>query len=906
MRPFVVLLFSAVAAFAGDFHTAQAARLVIGQPTFVAQDEGASAKLLGGVGGLAYANDMLFVTDANRVGATPMNHRVLMFKNLSQQLPGPTDLLTQGERCNVCKGTADVVLGQDNFADVDLDLKANRFRVPTAVATDGKIVAIADTDNNRVLIWNSIPTSNGQAADVVLGQSSFTTNSISRTPNNKSLRGPQGVWIQNGKLFVADTQAHRVLIWNKIPTSSGAAADVVVGQPDFNTALDQDLTKQPATPSASTLLNPVSVTSDGTRMYVADLAHNRVLIWNSIPTTNGAAADVVIGQPDFTTMVSNNSEALCESNGTDEDTGDLLYPARCARTLDFPRYALSDGKRLFIADGGNDRVLIFNSVPTTNAPTPDVILGQFDPQGNQVSDSANDLFRAATDVIRTPISLAWDGSTNLYVTDTFNRRVLVFTVGDQELPYSAVRNSASREVHAVGAITFSGDITEDDKITITISRESDSIENAYVYKVKEDDDIEKIIDEFVSLINTTNADGDPLVLATPNKVLLQIVLTAREPGEPGNNVTIETKVSTDATISVAASGSELTGGMNAAQIAPGTLVTILGDNLSDETAAAPAGATTLPTKLGGVKVYVDGMDAPLLYVSPGQINAQIPWETNYETTSVSVYVRTERKDGRVTVTTPTGVPIIAQNPGIFAEEGDDPRPGVVLHGSNYATGTVSVDGSVTPGETGTITIEDRTYTYVSQAGDTLEKVRDAYIKLLSFDPRVVAYQAGVFTRIRLRARVPGPEGNGIKYSASGADSGSVILTATTSELCCANKAYARVTSDNPALPGETIIVYATGLGLVEPEEINTSLVTGSQYTGPLYNKPLEFVSSLAAAKTANVLYAGLKPGTIGIYEVHLELNSDIPTNPKTQLTIAQSYYVSNIIAFPVVNQKPSN
>jgi hypothetical protein len=904
MRPFVVLLLAAVAASAGDFYTGQAARLVIGQPTFVAQDDGASDKLLGAVGGLAFANDTLFVTDANRVGATPLNHRVLVFKNMSQQLPAPTDLLTQGERCNVCKGTANVVLGQDDFQSVDLDLKNNRFRLPTAVASDGKIVAVADTDNNRILIWNSIPTSNGQPADVVVGQDNFITNGISKVPTNKSLRGPQGVWIQDGKLFVADTQAHRVLIWNKIPTSNGAAADVVVGQPNFTTAIEQDLTRQPVAPSASTLLNPVSVTSDGTRLYVADLGHNRVLIWNSIPTSNGAAADVVIGQPDFTTAVANNSSKLCESNGTDEETGDPTYPARCARTLDFPRYALSDGKRLFVADGGNDRVLIFNSVPTTNAPTPDVILGQFDPEGDQVSDSANELFRAATDVIRTPMSLAWDGSTNLYVTDTFNRRVMVFSVGDVMLPYSAVRNSASREVHAVGTITLAGTITKDDKITITISRESDSIENKYEYKVKEDDDLETIVDKLVALINA--GDGNPLVFATPNKVLLQVVLTAREPGEPGNNVEVATKTNSSATIQVTANNSKLAGGMDAARIAPGTIVSILGDDMSDETAAVPYGATSLPFTLGGVRVYVDGMEAPLLYVSPGQINAQIPWETNYETTSVSVYVRTERKDGRVTVTTPTGVPIIAQNPGIFADEGEDPRPGVVLHGSSYATGTVSVDGSVTPGESGSITIEDRTYSYVAQAGDTLEKIRDAYIRLLSFDPRVVAYKAGVFTRIRLRARVPGPEGNGIKYSASGAESGSVILTATTSELCCASTAYSRVTAENPALPGETIIVYATGLGLVKPEEINSTLITGSQYTGPVYNEPIEFVSSLSGGKTANVLYAGLKPGTVGIYEVHLELNSDIPTNPKTQLTIAQDVYVSNIISFPVVNPKPAN
>ena len=58
-------------------------------------------------------------------------------------------------------------------------------------------------------------------------------------------------------------------------------------------------------------------------------------------------------------------------------------------------------------------------------------------------------------------------------------------------------------------------------------------------------------------------------------------------------------------------------------------------------------------------------------------------------------------------------------------------------------------------------------------------------------------------------------------------------------------------------------------------------------------------------KTANVLSAGLKPGWIGVYEVHLELNTDIPTNPETQLTIAQDLYVSNIITFPVFNPKPA-
>ena len=76
------------------------------------------------------------------------------------------------------------------------------------------------------------------------------------TPNAKSMRGPQGVWIQNGRLYVADTQNNRVLIFNRIPTSNGAAADVVLGQPDFTTFVEPDLTQQKNNVSANTVAQP--------------------------------------------------------------------------------------------------------------------------------------------------------------------------------------------------------------------------------------------------------------------------------------------------------------------------------------------------------------------------------------------------------------------------------------------------------------------------------------------------------------------------------------------------------------------------------------------------------------------------------------------------------------------------
>ena len=129
------------------------------------------------------------------------------------------------------------------------------------------------------------------------------------------------------------------------------------------------------------------------------------------------------------------------------------------------------------------------------------------------------------------------------------------------------------------------------------------------------------------------------------------------------------------------------------------------------------------------------------------------------------------------------------------------------------------------------------------------------------------------------------------------------MTATTPALCCANVAGAPITPANPAQPGETIIVYATGLGLPNPPDPDT-VQTGTKFHGGV-NQPVNFVSSLAGGKTANVLYAGLAQNQIGVYEVDLELNSGLATDMLTQLTIAQDVYVSNIVTIPVVNPNPS-
>ncbi|MCS7026397.1 MAG: hypothetical protein NZV14_16495 [Bryobacteraceae bacterium] len=910
MRSFVFCFLLAVSSSAGaDFFSGMAARAVIGQRTFTAQDPGEkpSARVLGAVSGIALVNGDLWVVDDNRVSAFPQNSRVLRFRAIDRVLPSPTaELPVTDARCPVCLGEADLVLGQPDFEKREIGLSQSALNHPTSVASNGTALVVADTDNNRVLIWRTLPTRNGQPADVVLGQPDFRTNRANeggRQPTARSLSGPQGVWLQGNRLYVADTLNNRVLVWRNLPTQNFQPADIVLGQPNFTAFQPQDLRTQSFDPRPDNMLQPVSVTSDGTHLFVADLGHNRVLIWNRIPESNGEPADLALGQPDLRSGIANNTRNLCPEERTKDAEGKDVFPPVCKASLDFPRFALSDGTRLFVADGGNDRILVYNRIPTQNGQNCDIILGQIASQLNQVSDSANPLGRASSDSVAAPMSLAWDG-TNLFVSDPFRRRILVFTPGETVVPYTGVRNAFSREIFAVGTVTFSGSVKENDEVTLKIGQGDKARE--YKYKAAKNDRFKEIIEGLVAAVNGANGGaGDPEVLATPNVAFNTIVLTARMSGSAGDQVAFSTSLSTGTSIQATTSGATLSGGKDAAKIAPGTIVAIFGERLSDVTASAPEDANPLPRELGGVQVYFDGIRAPLLFVSPTEIRAQVPYDVN-DSNSITAWVRIRRSNGAIVNTAAVAVPIIGANPGILAEEtGIDPRPGIIYHYSSQATATVSVDGTAKEGDVATILIEDREYTYRVKANDNLEAIRDGLIAAINANPEelVEAFAAGVFTRVRLRAKIAGPEGNGIRISTRTSDGAQVILTATNAQTCCANTAYAPVTLDNPAQPGETLVVLATGLGIVNPDEAKAALATGFRYDGPEINRPNEFVSSLAGGKTANVLFSGLARGLVGIYEVHLELNSDLPTNPLTQVTIAQDIYVSNIVTFPVFNPR---
>jgi uncharacterized protein (TIGR03437 family) len=911
------------------FSTGEAARLVLGQVNFTIGNYGTTSSLLGSPAGLAYSNGVLWVADANRLGGTPDNNRVLRFSDTATY-PTPTDDPTiPGSTCGVCRGTASLVLGQPDFISSNPNSNATGMRNPTGIATGtfngNTVVAVSDTDNNRVLIWLSYPTADGQPADVVIGQPDFVHVGTSSPPTAQSLRGPEGVWIDgSGKLYVADTEDNRILIYNKIPTTNNVAADVVIGAPNFTTPVQLDLTQNNTVASPTNMQTPTSVTTDGTRMYVSDLAQNRVLIWNTIPTTNGAPADVALGQINLTTGISNNSYSvaanetldcdgipeagvtpiMCQSNaayaasigqtGTTavDSDGFTLYPVRCAATMSLPRYAFSDGTRLFVADGGNDRILVYNTIPTASGTRADVILGEPDEFSDNTGENPD-----GADALQTPTSMAFDGL-NLYVSDTYNRRVVIYTPGVLNIPLGGqgTLNAASLNIYAIGSVQLGGTINAKDTVTITIQGK------AYTYTVVSTDTLATVANALVKMIDTA---PDPNVVASANDTTDSVVLTARIPGTPGGSITLAATVSSGADISASASADTLNIYLeDPTSIAPGTLIEVnsnpaTGATLCTNTATGDLTKPYLPFTLGGCQLFADGNALPLLYVSPTQINAQMPYYFT-DRTSTSLYFRQTNADGSVTVSSPVAVTIVPENAGIFAGYGSDPRPGYVFHGSSNAISVILVDGTIQAGDIANIVIGTTTYTYTVLATDSLYSVAYALVNLINAanDPNVYAGASNQFESIILVAKQPGAAGEGIAISESiGGTNPELSLTVNNATTCCDNVEGSLVTAANPAVPGEVVYVLATGLGPPSPSNIDTGAIT----PGGQMNPPATPVDSiLTDGSSANILSAALIPGTVGVYYVQFQIGPAAVTDLQSQLTIAQTQYVSNVVVFALV------
>lgn len=153
-----------------------------------------------------------------------------------------------------------------------------------------KNLVVADTINSRVLVYNT-PLSTNESASVVLGQPNFTDGAQSLASSN-TVGDPYAVTTdQFGNLYVADDVNCRVLRF-AMPLTNGKSADLVIGQPDFNSGTC--LTGSSATASGMGFPSALAFDDKG-NLWVSDGGNSRVLEYVP-PFHNGMAASLALGQ----------------------------------------------------------------------------------------------------------------------------------------------------------------------------------------------------------------------------------------------------------------------------------------------------------------------------------------------------------------------------------------------------------------------------------------------------------------------------------------------------------------------------------------------------------------------------------------------------------------------------------
>jgi uncharacterized protein (TIGR03437 family) len=214
-------------------------------------------------------------------------------------------------------------------------------------------------------------------------------------------------------------------------------------------------------------------------------------------------------------------------------------------------------------------------------------------------------------------------------------------------------------------------------------------------------------------------------------------------------------------------------------IAPGTIVQIYGSNLGAQTTSAST--IPLPTNLNQTSVIIGGLMAPLYFASPGQINAQVPFE--------------------------------------------------LAAGSPYQV-IVDANGALsTPNS----------------------------IQLTSDSPGIAEFAAGQIIAQHL--------------------SDNSLITET-----------------SPAMPGEVIVFYVAGMGLTNPG-VASGTASPSTNLPALLDTP---TLTLNGASVTNILFAGLTPTLVGLYQVDFQVPANAP-NGDLPLVLTQTSGLNNSTILPVHN-----
>ena len=190
-------------------------------------------------------------------------------------------------------------------------------------------------------------------------------------------------------------------------------------------------------------------------VYVSDTEHHRVLGWaDADALANGAPADLVIGQADMTAFG-------CNRQAFD---GGITPPATLSSLCQPTGLAVDDGGRLYVADAGNCRVLVFDD-PFGTDQVADHVLGTTG-QCSGVTVNATDLYD--------PEGVAVDPAGNVFVADTLHCRVLEFDgpIGTTDAQADRVYGQTSFTTSSCQSVYFPRSVAVDPSGTLWVGSDS--------------------------------------------------------------------------------------------------------------------------------------------------------------------------------------------------------------------------------------------------------------------------------------------------------------------------------------------------------------------------------------------------------------------------------------------------
>ncbi len=272
----------------------------------------------------------------------------------------------------------DLVLGQPDFDSNDPGEGKHQLNWAgnVSVAPNGA-VAVADTENDRLLLWNRFPQHSGQPADVAISLAALST------PGSSSLAWPWGVWTDGSRLAAVATRGAAILFWNSWPAAEHQPPDYVLRLPQFGT--------------------PRNISTDGSAFFFVGDHNARVAatgdqpatwFWNRFPLQAGEPFDFFrtewikgIRLPDGR-LLAGGLGSLYLWNSVPAAAGrdpDLTLQPQNYRNGDGPDIAYAAG-RVWVNNYNGNNIQVFNGIPSRPGQEPDYAVGSPSPSYNTLQD----------------------------------------------------------------------------------------------------------------------------------------------------------------------------------------------------------------------------------------------------------------------------------------------------------------------------------------------------------------------------------------------------------------------------------------------------------------------------------------------------------------------------------------